>query len=110
MLRESVTAVVARGERWTGDAATEPYEAGWAREALVFVRALEAGDGEPVEAEVQLSPDGMHWVAEGTRIALPRTVGEVGFVRVSRFGNWLRLAAKLPHGASRTLLVTMHLK
>lgn len=110
MLRESVTAVVARNETWTGEAATEPYEAGWASEAVIFVRALKPSEGDGVEAEVQISPDGMHWAAEGTRLALPRAAGEVGFARVRHFGNWLRLSARLPDGASSTVLVTLHLK
>ena len=110
MLRESVTAVVARNECWTGESATEPYEAGWASEAVVFIRALKPSEGAAVEAEVQISPDGMHWACEGTRFALPRAAGEVRFARVAHFGNWLRVAARLPQGASSTVLVTLHLK
>ena len=67
MLPESQAAVVARNETWTGQAATEPYEAGWAREAIVFVRALKAA-GAAGRAHVELSPDGMNWAAEGTHV------------------------------------------
>ena len=45
MLPENLTAVVARNESWTGASATEPYEAGWAKEAIVFVRALKEPKG-----------------------------------------------------------------
>ena len=71
MLRESQTAVVARNERWAGSVATEPYEAGWAGEAVLFVRALKDAEGAPGVARVEISPDGMRWVAEGSVFPLP---------------------------------------
>ena len=44
-MRRSYTAVVARNEPLAGEWATEPYEAGWATEALFFVRLLvDVGD------------------------------------------------------------------
>ena len=104
-MRRSYTAVVARNERLTGDWATEPYEAGWATEALFFVRLLV--DGAPpaaapppldLRARAQLSPDGMLWLDEGT--TLPPLQGGAAFLRVREFGNWLRLAGSLPAGAA----------
>lgn len=111
MLAQSIAAVVCRNERWTGSSATEPYECGWAREAIVFVRALK----DPVllsgaVARVQVSPDGMHWANEGTVMTLPHRQDALCFARVSHFGGWLRLVATLPEGAEITLLVTLHLK
>ena len=65
MLRESHTAVVGRNEIWEGSAASEPYEAGWALEAIVWLRVLAVkGPTANVEARGQLSPDGFHWVGE----------------------------------------------
>jgi hypothetical protein len=110
MLRESQSAVVARNERWAGPVATEPYEAGWASEAVLFVRALKDAEGSPGTARVEISPDGMRWVAEGTAFPLPTRADEVTFARVAHFGNWLRLSADLPDGAAVTVLVTFHLK
>jgi hypothetical protein len=110
MLRESQAAVVARNEEWRGSVATEPYEAGWASEAIVFVRALKDAVGTPGRARVELSPDGMRWVAEGTVFDLPTRADEVTFARVAQFGTWLRIAADLPEGGSVTVLVTWHLK
>ena len=126
MIRESQTAVVARNEIWQGEVATEPYEAGWATEAVVFVRALgfRAGDapwsmtatlpGEapapPIRARVQLSADGMRWVDEGSVFDLPVDDARDSFVRVRHFGNWLRIAALLPDGISMKILVTIHVK
>lgn len=110
MLPESTSAVVARNVAWRGRAASEPYEAGWAKEAIIFVRALKASNAAPSEARVEISPDGMRWVAEGTRFALPTAQGEVAFARVRHFGNWLRVAADFPDGTELTVLVTIHLK
>ena len=46
MLAHSTTAIVARNDVWRGEgAASEPYECGWAREAIVWVRAM-AVEGE----------------------------------------------------------------
>ena len=73
MLPENITAVVARNERWSGSAASEPHEAGWAREAVFFVRALAEPAGPQPMVRVEISPDGMHWVAEGTQAPMPTT-------------------------------------
>jgi hypothetical protein len=110
MLRESQVAVVARNERWAGTVSTEPYEAGWASEAVLFVRALSDAEGAAGEARVEISPDGMRWVAEGTSFLLPQKADQVTFARVAHFGNWLRVTAELPDGAAVTVLVTYHLK
>jgi len=109
MVPESQAAVVARNETWTGQAATEPYEAGWAREAIIFVRALRSA-GIAGRAHVELSPDGMNWVAEGTTFALPHDANKVTYARLTQFGNWLRIRAELPEGSSVTVVVTIHVK
>jgi len=109
MVPESQAAVVARNETWTGQAATEPYEAGWAREAIIFVRALKSA-GIAGRAHVELSPDGMNWVAEGTTFALPHDANKVTYARLTQFGNWLRIRAELPEGSSVTVVVTIHVK
>jgi hypothetical protein len=125
MLRESQTAVIARNETWQGEVATEPYEAGWATEAVIFIRALAlrsgsgawvsqtAASGAPsarVQARVQLSADGMRWIDEGSLVELPGDTAQDSFVRVRHFGNWLRVAAELPEGFAIKALVTIHLK
>jgi hypothetical protein len=109
MLPESQAAVVARNETWTGEATTEPYEAGWAREAIIFVRALKSV-GAAGWARVELSPDGMNWVSEGTMFSLPSDSKRVTYARVREFGNWLRIRAELPQGSSVTVVVTIHVK
>ncbi len=109
MLRESYTAIVERSEELRGDFATEPYECGWAGEAIFFVRILEReGNLEGISLHVQISPDGIRWCDEGTSVALGEK--EVAFCKVVHFGNWLRLNGRLPDGASMRAIVALNLK
>ena len=110
MLRESVTYVIARNETWRGDCATEPVEAGWASEAVFFVRALGPTQGDMPQIRAQISPDGMRWADEGASVQMPTDVQDLQVLRVRHFGNWLRLAAELPDDAQCTVLVAVHLK
>jgi hypothetical protein len=110
VLRESSTIVLDRNEIWRDDSATEPVEAGWASEAIFFVRALRTPVGPLPEVFVEFSPDGMHWVREGSSVAMPTQENTVVALRVAHFGNWLRLRAVLPKGSECAVLVTLHLK
>jgi hypothetical protein len=111
-LQRSHTATIARNERWSGnDVVTEPYEAGWAHEAIFFVRALEAeGNLQHAVAHIQISPDGIHWIDEGTAFALPLAAGELGFGRVTQFGTYLRLRVRVPDGAALRVVAALALK
>ena len=110
MLPENITAVVARNERWTGDTASEPYEAGWAREAVFFIRALKQPVGASPTGWIEISPDGMHWLREGTEFQMPSQKDAIAAARLTCFGNWLRVATQFEQGAECTVLVTVHLK
>jgi len=110
-VRESYTAVIARGEDWAGEVATEPYEAAWASEAIIFLRLLKVdGPLSGATLAVQISPDGMHWVDEGSEVALPEGVGPVTFAKIRHFGNWLRLHGRLPDGVTCQAVATLTLK
>lgn len=110
MLLESYTAPIDRNVTWRGGFASEPYECAWAREAVFFVRTLSGGSfARAVIADVQISPDGMIWVNEGTTIELPRSPG-LAFCRVRHFGGWLRLAGEMPGDGSLRVLVYLVLK
>ncbi|MBS9721234.1 hypothetical protein JYU29_11100 [Tianweitania sp. BSSL-BM11] len=110
MLPENITAIVTRNETWTGTTASEPFEAGWAKEAVFFVRALKEPSGTPGKGSVEISPDGIHWIAEGTEFTLPAARDAIAVARITHFGNWLRVRAQLDDGAHCTVLVTLHLK
>jgi hypothetical protein len=107
-MRESTTAVVARNETWSGPSASEPYEAGWASEVVVFICALDAG-GAGI-ARVQISADGMRWADEGTSFPLPTDRDEITFARIRHFGNWIRVAVDPSTDNPAKLLVTIHAK
>ncbi|GGA61777.1 hypothetical protein [Pelagibacterium lentulum] len=109
-MRMSTSAIVARNVVWEGTSTTEPYEGGWAREAIAFVRALKEPVGNPGRAYVEVSPDGLNWVREGTSFALPANADEVTFARINHFGTWLRIVGEQPAGSSIVVLVTLHLK
>jgi hypothetical protein len=111
MLPNSHLAIVTRNEAWQGDVATEPYECGWAREAVFFLRALKPpAIPSGTLLHVEISPDGMHWAPHGATIAVPTGEGAMTAVHVERFGGWLRLAGTLPAGAQITVLASLHLK
>jgi hypothetical protein len=111
MLAESYTAVIARGEDWVDGSTTEPYEASWAREAIIMVRTLETGTLVPgAKAHVQISLDGIRWVDEGTVLDIPTEVDGISMARLSHFGHYLRLRASMPPKATGFMLATLQLK
>lgn len=109
MLRESYTAVIERSAELSQHFATEPYECGWASEAIFFVRTLEVeGDVAGTILQIQISPDGIRWCNEGTNFTL--TDDEVNFCKVKHFGNWLRITGTLPDGAKMKAIIALNLK
>lgn len=110
MIKESYLAVVARNEDMQAGWATEPCECAWASEALFFVRVLAAPEvALPASVRVQISPDGIHWVDEGTELDVP-SHETVVFTRLSHFGGWLRLAANMKEGGTRRVVCYLSLK
>jgi hypothetical protein len=98
-MQQSLSIVLERNSRLTGEFATEPYEVAWAREARWFVRVLGlSGNQARLEASTQISPDGLHWCdLDEDRLCLR----EVGMVSrpVREFGGWLRLKGMVAGGA-----------
>ena len=86
-------AMMLRG--WIGLARTEiePYEAGWAREAVAFVCIHEAKDQSArLFVELETSPDGIRW---GTLLPVQELPASgVHRIRAEGFGNWLRAALR----------------
>ncbi len=91
-MRQIHTAVLERMGSFSQDFATEPYEGGWADEAIFFVKIDRVAGIEPrLTGSVQISPDGISWTDEGASLPVIEGKGLV-FTRVRHFGNWLRLA------------------
>lgn len=107
-MRQFQTTVLERKTAIRGAHATEPFEAGWASEAIYFVEA-HALAGGTLRAVVQISPDGIRWIDEGSACELAEP-GQT-FVRVAHFGGFLRLALDTPENgdSDTTALVTVHL-
>jgi hypothetical protein len=109
MMRKNYTAIVERDRDFESEFFSEPYECGWASEAIFFVRKLSMeGDFSGSAISVQISPDGIQWCDEGTTV--PLTNGTVDFVRVKHFGNWLRVKGVLSSGAKMRTLIALQLK
>lgn len=109
-LRESTTAVAIRGEHVADGFTSEPYEAGWAIEALLFLRLLVQPETSVGHVWVEISADGFNWATDGEPVVLPKAEGEVAFRRIGHFGNWLRLRLEMAEGSTVQLLATLHLK
>ena len=95
---------------WHDGFASTPQEVAWAAEAIIYVKAITAHGATAVTAKVQISPDGKSWVDDGASFTLPYSPDEVTFVRVRRFGRWLRIVGMLPPGANIQAQVTIDLK
>ena len=109
-MRESYTAVIARNETWAGDWTTEPYEAAWASEGIVFLRILKTeGRVEAIALELQISPDGIRWVSEGNSVQIPPGQ-ELSFLRLKHFGGWIRLRGVVRGEGSLRVMAYLSLK
>lgn len=110
-MKQIHTAVLERYGEFTADFATEPYEAGWAEEAIFFVKiAAVNGTSPKLTGAVQISPDGLTWIDEGTTLPDTAQPGLV-FARVRHFGNWLRLSCRVSgDGANFQGMILLSLK
>ncbi|MYD93415.1 MAG: hypothetical protein F4Y02_06940 [Chloroflexi bacterium] len=98
MIRRSHIAVVERNAWWRGDFEVEPYEAGWALEAIGFLHVLETeGESPGIDLRVQISSDGIHWADHGAALRGSLDPG-VHFVSVAHFGSWLRVVGHTTGG------------
>lgn len=77
---------------------TEPYEAGWADEALgmVYVREI-AGPAPKLVLNAQISADGARWMDHETPGLTLTEAGAYSFT-FGKFGNWLRVAGEISGG------------
>jgi len=100
--------VVERRITVTKDFASHPMEAGWALEAIFFLVVEEvSGVQTSLDVDVEISADGINWIPEGTVFPTIRSEGHYA-VRVSHFGNWLRVHGKMG-GANPLFKLSVHL-
>lgn len=102
-MQQTNTSVLARRIVIDGDFATQPYEAGWASEAVVFVQV--EGEHPELKLATEISPDGINWIRRGdiVTLAADATIAELS---LARFGNWLRVTATgaTPDATARILI------
>lgn len=84
----SETTLVERRRQITFDHGTHPFEAGWASEALFFVRAH--GPHPDLKITPQVSPDGIEWLDHDEPVTLPAGKNLIK-VSMTQFGTWIRL-------------------
>lgn len=107
-MNHSYTAVVERNTIFAEELITEPYEVAWAREARVFVRALDLTG--TIEVSAEISPDGLFWTKEGSPPVRLEQPGLVSFP-LREFGHWLRIVLRNPSGTpSARIIVYLALK
>lgn len=107
-MQTSFVAVLERSLAVTGEAHTEPYEAGWAREARWFVNIEDLrGDHIEIVFYTELSPDGINWCKAADE---PQAVGALGLQTwcVREFGQFLRLGCEVAGDEARAIL-SVHL-
>lgn len=95
-MQQNNTSVLARRIVIDSDYSSQPYEAGWAREAVIFVQV--EGDHPALTLATEISPDGITWIRRGDAVTLApdATIAEMS---LTAFGNWLRVTV---NGASPT--------
>ena len=113
-MRNCTTSVLEQGNTRRGNFETEPFEAGWAREAIWFLRLLEPVPPGAFRLKLgpQISPDGLLWCdapdTEPLIIEGPVGARDVAALRLAHFGNWLRLRVE-PDDAALEIKVLIHL-
>ncbi|MEU3270556.1 hypothetical protein ABZ639_06900 [Saccharomonospora sp. NPDC006951] len=105
-MKNFYTSVVELRQRFDEVVETHPYECGWADEAIFFVETHEFDPGAVLTLRVQVSPDGIRWMDEGTELELTDT----GFVRVGHFGGFLRMTGTAVGGDGKPVPVTVSVR
>ncbi len=107
-MKEFYTSVVELRQPINAAFASEPYECGWANEAIFFLNLHpDQANFERAMVQPQISPDGIHWV-DAPAGELTVTHGGLYALRQTHFGGWLRVKLTL-EGAARAAMITLHL-
>ena len=92
-MKQFYTVVLDRLASFSGRFDSEPYETGWADELIAFVRVHEKAQCTALRAWLQISPDGIEWIDEGTSAALSEG-SSLLFMKARDFGGWVRLCVE----------------
>lgn len=103
-MQQTNTSVLARRVVIDTDYATVPYEAGWAREAVIFVQV--EGSHPTLTIATEISPDGIAWLRRGPEVTLAADTPMVE-LPLTVFGNWLRVTV-VGATASATARILIH--
>ena len=107
-MRNFYTVVLERMKSFSESFDTEPYETGWASEAMFFIRVHEmSGKNVTLDSMVQVSADGLEWIDLGTTFPTIEKSGNY-CIQVTHFGGWLRLRNQIS-GENPSLKLTIHL-
>ena len=107
-MRQFMTTVLEQRKDFNDIFETHPTEAAWATEAIFFITVEQvSGQNAALEASVQISPDGVNWIDEGTTFKSVSKAGQY-FVKVNHFGGWLRLQGRVK-GERANFNLTVHL-
>lgn len=92
-MKEFYTVVLDRLTTFNGILESEPYEAGWAEEAIAFVKIHSMEKDAKVSFRIQISPDGIIWADTESR---KESIEEEGvyYSKIREFGGWLRLVVE----------------
>jgi hypothetical protein len=102
-MRDFHTSVVELRQPFQDTVASEPYECGWAQEAIFFITVEDVdADFDQLGLRVQISADGIRWTDEGTTASISGP--GLTPVRIRHFGGWLRISGELSGGARRAVL------
>ncbi len=109
-MKQFYTVVLDRLTTFSGKFATEPYETGWADEAIIFIRVHEIDANATINGTAQISVDGIVWVDnDGDAFSGINKPGDY-YLKVKHFGGWLRLQAEITQGASCKATISIVLK
>lgn len=106
-MKTFATTAVELRQRFEHAIETHPFECGWADEAIVFVESHDAAADAIVTLRVQLSPDGIRWIDEGTVLK----VTDHAMARLTHFGGFLRLVGAIvdTDGAATAATLTVRI-
>ena len=110
-MRHFQASAVERRKYFETSVESHPMEAGWAGEAIFYLIVEEVeGVDVSLNAGIEISADGINWIAEGTHFPEIDKPGHY-FVKVRHFGNWLRVHGTIDGTSSMVKLsVHLHLK